>query len=86
MKLFLHIALSPFRSSLPCIADASTEHVICLGPARVALPELGPAASTEVDLQFLALENGVLALPEILLTEGERQTLIDAAALSVKVE
>lgn len=57
-----------------------------LGPAAIALPDLAAHASKELPLQFLALQSGVLQLPDILLSEGESRKLLDTLSLNAIIE
>ncbi len=67
-------------------ADALPEGLVMLGPALIKLSDVGPHASKEICLQFLALQCGILQLPDILLLEGEPKKLLDTLSLNITVK
>ena len=73
------------KKKLLC-ADSSPEGITNLGAAATHFPDLGPLAAAELELHFLALRSGILQLPDIVLSEGEQQLLLDSLSLHVKVE
>lgn len=73
-------------NSFVLCADSLPDGITMLGPAALALTDLGGHASAEFHLQFLALKGGVMQLPDLLLSEGESKRLLDSMSLNVLVE